>query len=120
MIEVNVTYTKKTRKVSGNEIFYYKDIVVKGHSSDGTINSIKCCAGVTAITCGLLNLLDGETNYCSVEVNKGYFHYHMNSNYSAEINFAINALVYQLDSISMIYPQFFKFNYIEEKDNGKD
>ena len=113
MIEVIVTYTKKTRKVSGNEVFYYKDIVVKGHSSDGTINSIKCCAGVTAITCGLLNLLSNETNYCSVEVNKGYFHYHKNTSYSAEINFAINALVYQLDSIGMIYPNFFKFEYKE-------
>ena len=114
MIEVNVIYSKKT-KSCGREIYTYKDIVVKGHSSDGTINSIKCCAGVTAITCGLLNLLDGETNFCSVEVNKGYFHYHKTKNDSFEINYAINALVYQLDSIGMIYPHFFKFNYIEEK-----
>ena len=115
MIEVNVTYTKKTNK-SGNEKYIYKDIVVKGHSSDGSINSIKCCAGVTAITCGLLNLLRGETNMCNVEVNKGYFHFHKNTGYSNEINYAINALVFQLDAISMIYPSFFKFNYKEIKD----
>ena len=109
MIEVKITYTE-TKK---NGRYIYKDIIVKGHSSDGTINSIKCCAGVTAITCGLLNLLE-DTN-CKVEVNKGYFHYHM-FRYDSETNYALNALVYQLDSINMIYPSYFKcFDFIEEK-----
>lgn len=118
MIEVKVTFSKKTFK-SGRELFIYKDIIVKGHSSDGTINSTKCCAGVTAITCGLLNLLYSDANFCSVEVKKGYFHYHMN-NYCHEYNYAINALVYQLDGIEMTYPQFFKTEFIEEKENGKN
>lgn len=109
MIEVKITFTKKLYR-SGRENFIYKDISVKGHSSDGTLNSTKCCAGVTAITCGLVNLFDDT---CSVEINKGYFHFHMND-YSSEINYAVNALVYQLDNIQMIYPQFFKkFEFIE-------
>lgn len=111
MIDVKITFTKKTYQ-SGREVFIYKDVVIKGHSSDGTINSIKCCAGVTAITCGLMNLLN--TRECSIEVNKGYFKYHMNS-YLEEINYAINALVYQIDSISMTYPSFFNVQFIEEK-----
>ena len=117
MIEVLITYSKKTYK-GGRELFIYKDVNIKGHSSDGTINSIKCCAGVTAITCGLVNLLSGETK-CSIEINKGYFHYHM-SNYEAEINYAINALVYQLDSISMIYPQFFNIQFKEIENNEEE
>lgn len=114
MIEVKIVYSKKLYK-SGREVFTYKDIIIKGHSSDGTINSIKCCAGVTAITCGLVNLLCDTT--CSVEINKGYFHYHANQKEMAnDINYGINALVYQLDSISMVYPKFFKeFEFIEEK-----
>lgn len=113
MIEVVIKYSKKTYK-SGRELFIYKDVSIKGHSSDGTINSIKCCAGVTAITCGLLNLLNDEDRYASVEVNKGYFHFHMGSDYSYEVNYAINALVYQIDSIAMTYPQFFNVQFIEE------
>ena len=113
MIDVKITYTKKLYR-SGRELFIYKDISVTGHSSDGTINSIKCCAGVTAITCGLINLLKDDLD-CNVEINKGYFHYHM-VNYTAELNYAMNALIYQLDSISMIYPSFFNdFSWIEEK-----
>ena len=114
MIEVRITYSKKTF-ASGREVFNYKDIIIKGHSSDGSINSIKCCAGVTAITCGLLNLL--EATKCEVEVNKGYFHYIAHKGVEQEVNYAMNALVYQLDSISSIYPSFFKeFEFIEEKD----
>lgn len=111
MIEVKIKYSKKTY-ASGREIFNYKDIIIKGHSSDGTINSIKCCAGVTAITCGLINLLEGGK--CSVEVNKGFFHYTAHKEVEKEINYAINAMVYQLDSISVIYPSFFKIEFIEE------
>lgn len=119
MIEVTITYSKKTFK-SGRELFIYKDVSIKGHSSDGTINSIKCCAGVTAITTGLLNLLDGDTKYCNVEVNKGYFHYHMND-YLEEYNYAINGLVYQLDAITMVYPSYFKnVQFIEENYDGKE
>ena len=118
MIEVKITYSKKTYS-SGREIFIYKDILVKGHSSDGTINSIKCCAGVTAITCGLLNLLDGDSRLCSVEVNKGYFHCVTTKTYNSEIQYALNALVYQLDAIEMIYPQFFNVQFIEEKNDGE-
>ena len=119
MIEVKVTYSKKTFK-SGREVFHYKDILIKGHSSDGTINSIKCCAGVTAITCGLLNLL--EATKCEVEVNKGYFHYKAHIGVEDEVNYAMNCLIYQIDSISMIYPSFFKeFEFIEEKNqNGEN
>ena len=113
MIVVNITYTRKLYK-SGREVFIYKDVIIKGHSSDGSINSIKCCAGVTAITCGLINLLKDDLD-CNVEINKGYFHYHL-VNYTAELNYAINALIYQLDSISTIYPSFFKdFIWNEEK-----
>lgn len=109
MIEVKITYTET--KNTGRYI--YKDIIVKGHSSDGTINSLKCCAGVTAITCGLLNLVDGVTS--RIEVNKGLFHFHM-VRYDAEVNYAMNTLVYQLDSIQMTYPSYFKsFEFIEEK-----
>lgn len=117
MIDIKVTYTKKTFK-SGRELFIYKDIVVKGHSSDGTLNSIKCCASVTAVTCGLLNLLEGEKRFCSVEVNKGYFHYQMGCDYNVEINYAVNAMIYQLDFIEMSYPKFFNVQYIEEKKNA--
>lgn len=116
MIEVIVTYSKKTRR-SGSEFYIYKDVLIKGHSSDGTMNSIKCCAGVTAITCGLINLLDDYT--CRVEINKGYFHYHM-INLDREINYAINALVYQIDSISMIYPQYFNIQFKEIEFNGEE
>lgn len=117
MIEVQITYSRKTYR-SGRELYIYKDVVIKGHSSDGTLNSIKCCAGVTAITCGLINLFDGITS--SIEINKGYFKYHM-IRYDEETNYAINALVYQLDSISMIYPQFFKeIQYKEIKNNGEE
>lgn len=113
MIEVKITFTKKLY-TSGREVFNYKDVIIKGHSSDGSINSIKCCAGVTAITTGLINLL--EDSKCAVEINKGYFHYTAYKDVEQEVNFAINALVYQLDSISMIYPSFFKdFSWIEEK-----
>ena len=121
MIEAVVKYSKKTFK-GGRELFIYKDIVIKGHSSDGTINSIKCCAGVTAITCGLINLLEyGNKRYCSVEINKGYFHYQFGSQYNAEINYAINALIYQLDSIQMTYPTLFKdIQFIEEKNNEEN
>ena len=119
MIEVKVVYTRKTYQ-SGRELFIYKDLLVKGHSSDGTPNSIKCCAGVTAVTCGLLNLLEGEGKYCTIEVRKGYFHFVKGSAYSDEINYAINGLVYQLDFIQLTYPQFFKTTYIEEKEtDGK-
>lgn len=118
MIEVKVTFSKKTYK-SGRENFIYKDISVTGHSSDGTINSIKCCAGVTAITCGLVNLINGEEGN-TIEINKGYFHFH-SIRYYDEINYAINALVFQLDNISCIYPQFFKdFQFIEVKENGEN
>lgn len=117
MIEIKVTYSRKTYK-SGRELFIYKDISVRGHSSDGTINSTKCCAGVTAVTCGLLNLLNGDTRFCVVEVSKGYFHYHMN-NYYEEYNSAINAMVYQLDFIEMSYPNFFDVQYIEENNNDE-
>lgn len=117
MIEVQITYSRKSYK-SGRELYIYKDVVIKGHSSDGTLNSIKCCAGVTAITCGLINLFDGIT--CSIEINKGYFSYHM-IRYDEETNYAINALVYQLDNISVIYPQFFKeIQYKEIKNNGEE
>lgn len=116
MIDVMISYYKKIKK-NGSEIFIYKDVVIKGHSSDGTLNSIKCCAGVTAITCGLVNLLSDIKS--SVEINKGYFHYHM-SNYDVEINYAINALVYQIDSISMIYPQFFNVQFKEINNNGEE
>lgn len=116
MIDVSVTYSKKTKK-SGKEIFIYKDIIIKGHSSDGTINSIKCCAGVTAITCGLINLLDDYV--CNVEINKGYFHYHM-IKFENEINYAINALVYQIDSISMIYPSYFNVQFKEIQENDEE
>lgn len=116
MIEVIIKYSRKTYH-SGREIFFYKDIVVKGHSSDGTLNSIKCCAGVTAVTCGLINLL--RDTFTEVEINKGYFHYRCTEKYSAEVNYAVNAMVYQLDSISVTYPQFFKFTFIEEKYDGE-
>lgn len=116
MIDVMITYYKKTKK-NGSENFIYKDVVIKGHSSDGTINSIKCCAGVTAITCGLINLFDDTR--CKVEINKGYFHYIMYS-YDKEINYAINALVYQIDSISMTYPSYFKVQFKEINNNGEE
>ena len=91
MIEVKITYTKKTYK-SGRELFIYKDVSIKGHASEGTLTSTKCCAGVTAITCGLMNIF--EISYCDVTINKGLFVYHMKK-YNDEINYAINALVYQ-------------------------
>lgn len=113
MIEVKVIYTKKVFKTTGREYFIYKDIYVKGHSSDGTINSIKCCAGVTAITCGLINLVNEVEG--NIEINKGYFHFHRKKG-GYDIDYAMNALVYQLDHISMVYPNFFKeFEFIEEK-----
>ena len=116
MIEVKITYSKKTYK-SGRELFIYKDVIIKGHASEGDLTSTKCCAGVTAITCGLMNIFDREC--CDVTINKGLFTYHMKE-YNNEINYAINALVYQLDSISMIYPKFFKdFIFIEEKNDVK-
>lgn len=116
MIEVEITYSRKTKK-NGNELFIYKDVLIKGHSSDGTLNSIKCCAGVTAITCGLLNLFDKTR--CGVEVNKGYFHYTMYS-YDKEINYAINALVYQIDGISMTYPSYFNVQFKEIEFNEEE
>ena len=116
MIRVIVKFTRKLYK-SGRELFIYKDISVTGHSSDGTINSLKCCAGVTAITCGLMNIFDDITS--DVTINKGYFHYRMKK-FDNEINYAINALVYQLDGISITYPSYIDIQFIEEKTNGEE
>ena len=111
MIEVIVKYNVMKR---GSYI--YKDVIIKGHSSDGTINSIKCCAGVTAITCGLVNYLYDTS--CKVDINKGYFHFHSHK-YEKDINIAIDAMLYQLDAIQMTYPSYFKeFQFIKEKTNG--
>ena len=117
MIRVEIHYYKKTFQ-SGREKFIYKDIFVSGHSSDGTINSIKCCAGVTAVTCGLIHLLSEST--CLVQINKGFFHY-KKGRFEEEINYAVNALVFQLENIYNIYPQFFsEFNFIEEKETDEE
>lgn len=116
MIEVTIHYKKKTFK-SGRERFIYKDLVVKGHSSDGSINAIKCCAGVTAVTCGSIYALD--VTECNIEINKGYFKFTSFEQHSEEMDIIIDTIVHQLANISTIYPQFFKeFNFIEEKQNG--
>ena len=119
MISVEIHYTKKEYD-SGREKYIFKDIFVNGHScNDGTPNAIKCCAGVTAVTCGLINLLS-ENRYCAVEIRKGYFHYKY-LKLNEEINYAINALVYQLESIYITYPNHFNnFDFIEEKENGEE
>lgn len=117
MIKVEIHYYKKTFQ-SGREKFIYKDIFVIGHSSDGTTKSIKCCAGVTAITCGLVHLLSNTT--CLVQINKGFFHYRM-GRFEDETNYAINALVFQLENIYTIYPEFFSdFQFIEEKETDEN
>lgn len=113
MIEVQISYSKRQYK-SGREKFIYKDLLVKGHASNGTLNSIKCCAGVTAITCGVFHLLDNSL--CKVEVNKGYFHLVAYKQYDEEINSIFHVLIYQLANISTIYPEFFnEFQFKEIK-----
>ena len=117
MIEVEIHYYKKQYK-SGREKYIYKDLSVKGHASNGTLNSIKCCAGVTAITCGVFHLVD--LSYSNIEVNKGYFHL-KSFKFDEETNYIYSILVYQLANIATIYPEFFKdFNFIEEKQTDEE
>lgn len=110
MIKVVIKFTKKTYK-SGREKFIYNDISIKGHSSDGTLNSLKCCAGVTAITSGIIHLVD--LSLCCIELNKGYFHISVH-HFDDELNYALHTLVYQLVNVATIYPEFFNdIDFIE-------
>lgn len=119
MIEIKVSYWKRTYN-SGREKFYYNYISVKGHSSDGTLNSIKCCAGVTAITTGVLAMFDVDD--CDIKLNKGFFELITKKSSSDDVHRTVNTLVYQLANIATIYPEYFKeFNFIEEKlNNGQE
>lgn len=116
MIDVTIQFERKTFK-SGRERYIYKDLIVKGHSNDGSIKAIKCCAGVTAITCGSIYAMDFTE--CNVEINKGYFHCSTFLNHSMDLDIILDTLVHQLANISTIYPQFFnEFKFIEGEQNG--
>lgn len=101
---------------NGNEYYHYEKFNVNGHANDGTINSIKCCAGVTAILVGLPSQFI-TNNYI---IEKGNFEYWCNetdiSRWDTQTDFALNCALYQLWEVYHMYPSLFKsFKIIEVK-----
>lgn len=124
MIQVEVKYhnANDTRTRNLPDYFIYTDFVVTGHASDGTINSIKCCAGVTAILYGIRRLVSGV--YDTLTINKGEFQYHFfGKDYRAERDtmYAMNTILCQLYDVYLCYPNLFsKFEMIDTSKGGKN
>ena len=126
MIEVKVIYTNlpKITKHTKTDFFVYREVEVKGHAEHtGYTNNTRVCAGISAITLGIIRLLDEQHK---VEYHKGYFHVHVDRAINQEFKdvcdkesvYALNTLVCQLYEIYKNYPNAFKsFDLIEEKEN---
>lgn len=129
MIEVKVIYTNlpHTTKHTKTDFFVYREVEVKGHAEHtGYTNNTRVCAGISAITLGIIRLLDEKHK---VEYSKGYFHVHVDCKIDKEFRntcdkesvYALNTLVCQLFEIYKNYPNAFKrFDLIEEKENNDE
>ena len=115
MIEVKITLGTRNKTMKYN---YYKEIVVKGHANDGTIQSIKCCSAVTAMLLGFANCECGTEN--EVKLERGYFKF-TNVAYYDHTMCICDLLVSQLDALYKVYPHLFKsFNVIVRKRGSKN
>lgn len=113
-IVVEVEYCNvHTGRNKQTDLFIYPTFIVKGHANDGTINSIKCCAGVTAILSGLKRLVvGGDKDTCVLK--RGYFEYRL-INKKLEIikenidtQYALNVALCQLFNVYKMYPSLFE------------
>lgn len=113
MIEVNIKYYT-TKRGKTKKLNVYPLIEVVGHANNGTIQSIKCCAGITAVLLGFSNCVYKEVD--NVKITKGYFKYVIYSNiaYNLETMCMAHCVVSQLYVIYKTYPQFFKSFNIEK------
>ena len=127
MIEVRIVYTNvpKITKNCHADFFIYKEIEVKGHAENsGYYNNIRVCAGISAVTLGIIRLIN-DCQY-QVEHRRGYFHmwtnWQINKSFKQQVDrdtvYAMNTVLCQLYEIYKNYPTAFKsFDIIEEKEN---
>ena len=115
MIDVKITYRRKN---TIEEKYEYLTLEVKGHANSGDMNSVKCCAGVSAILMGEAFVFDER--YCNVKIEKGYFSYkRIKSN--EENNISVYVMICQLFNVYQTYPHLFNsFNLIDLKGDLKD
>lgn len=113
-IKVEVEYCNvHTGRNKQNDLFIYPLFRVSGHANDGTINSIKCCAGVTAILSGLQRLVvGGDKDTCVLK--RGYFEYRLINKHidiikdNIDTQYALNVALCQLFNVSKMYPSLFE------------
>lgn len=127
MIEVEVKYYKVNighvtkNNPDGIEMFVVTDMIVKGHANDGTTNSVKCCAGVTAILTGFMRVVNHYLSTCTL--SKGDFEYHFRGSKieytDLDMYYGANCVWCQLFDVYKMYPHLFKrFDMIEvEREN---
>lgn len=115
MIEVKITLGTRNKTMKYN---FYKEIEVSGHANDGTIQSIKCCASVTAMLLGFANCECGDEN--KVKLEKGYFKFECRV-YNDHTMCICDLLISQLEVLYKVYPHLFKcFNVIVRKRGTKN
>lgn len=116
MIEVKAFYKKHYTKTKG-AVITFDELIVVGHANDGELNSIKCCASVTAILYGFTKVVTGATDI--VKMEKGYFHYkNFNSTGDKNTRCSLDLVIIQLYEVYKTYPNLFKtFDMIEKGGN---
>jgi len=110
MIKVNIYYFKKTIKA----------IEIKGHSNFATLGKDIVCAGVSSVFQGMLNAisimfkknLDCKDVFLQLNIKKGYGLIKLSKPNLIRLNLLLNALYYQLKTISIQYPKYLKINKI--------
>lgn len=114
MITVEIIYKKLNHPTE--DVFFYKKVLVTGHANSGDMDSIKCCAGVTAILGGFKQCVIGA--YDSVDLKKGSFEYNTYGDYSdlKTTQIQLDCVIFQLFSVYQCYKHLFtKFEFIQEK-----
>ena len=129
MIEVKIRYVNIpfVSKHTKTDFFIYNEIEVKGHAENtGYYNNTRVCAGVSAVTLGIMRLLNEDFK---TEHHRGYFHcwtdckinQAFKNQCDRESVYALNTIVCQLYEIYKNYPNAFKrFDLIEEKENNDE
>lgn len=115
MIEVRVNY--KVEKGARTTRYFYTKVLVIGHANNGSMDSIKCCAGVTAILGGFKKCVVGSFDNAILE--KGLFEYTTYTTKFYQISdtqIQLDCVINQLYEIYRCYPHLFKkFEFIEER-----
>lgn len=120
MITVKAKYL--SRRTRDGIVVIYTELIVEGHASNGDMDSIKCCAGVTAVLLGFAKIVSGAHDY--VKLDKGCFYYRLwdTKCNEKETRYALDLVINQLYEIYKTYPSLFKkFELIEiakENENG--